>query len=140
MLRPQIFDGDMKKVIKNYPGTKYAAFAAYEMLDNKLCGDWQGLPKCPQMEAGLYEKYAKQYPDGPKAPEALYNATYREGVAVTMYMVQEDKKKADAAAARVQALAEDMKARYPQSDFTDRAASIAFRVQQGIPIYGNDRE
>jgi hypothetical protein len=140
MLRPQIFDGEMKKIIKNYPGTKYAAFAAYEMLDNKLCGDWQGLPKCPEMEAGLYEKYAKQYPDGPKAAEALYNATYREGVVVTMYTVQEDKKKADAAAARVQALAEDMKARYPQSDFTDRAVSIAFRVQQGIPIYGNDRE
>jgi hypothetical protein len=139
-LRPQVFDGEMKKVVKNYPGTKYAALAAYDLLDNKLCGDWQGLPKCPEMESGLYQKYAKEYPDGPKAAEALYNATYREGVAVTMYMVQEDKKKAEAAGARTQALAEDMKTRYPQSDFTDRAASIAYRVQQGIPIYGNDRE
>jgi hypothetical protein len=139
-LRPQLFDGDMKKVIKNYPGTKFAALAAYDMLDNKLCGDWQGLPKCPEMEAGLYEKYAKQYPDSPKAAEALYNATYREGVVVTMYLVQEDKKKSDEAAARTQGLAQDMKAQYPQSDFTARAASIAFRVQQGVPIYGNDRE
>jgi len=139
-LRPQVFDGDMKKVIKNYPGTKYAAMAAYEMLDNKLCGDWQGLPKCPEMESGLYQKYAKEYPDSPKAAEALYNATYREGVAVTMYMVQEDKKKSDAAASRVQALAEEAKAKYSQSDYAARAASIAFRVQQGIPIYGTDRE
>jgi hypothetical protein len=139
-LRPQVFDGDMKKVIKNYPGTKYAGMAAYEMLDNKLCGDWQGLPKCPEMESGLYQKYAKEYPDSPKAPEALFNATYREGVAVTMYMVQEDKKKADAAASRAQAISEELKAKYPQSDYAARAASIAFRVQQGIPIYGNDRE
>ena len=139
-LRPQIFDGDMKKIIKNYPGTKYAAMAAYEMLDNKLCGDWQGLPKCPEMESGLYQKYAKEYPDSPKAAEALYNATYREGVVVTMYMVQEDKKKADAAAARAQTLAEEVKAKYPQSDYAARAVSIAYRVQQGIPIYGNDRE
>jgi hypothetical protein len=139
-LRPQLFDSDMKKVIKNYPGTKYAALAAYDMLDNKLCGDWQGLPKCPEMEAGLYEKYARQYPDSPKAAEALYNATYREGVVVTMYMVQEDKKKSDEAAGRTQALAQDLKAQYPQSDFTARAASIAYRVQQGVPIYGNDRE
>ena len=53
------------------------------MIDNKLCGDWQGLPKCPEMEAGLYQKYAEQYPDGPKAAEALYKATYRQGVLVT---------------------------------------------------------
>jgi outer membrane protein assembly factor BamD (BamD/ComL family) len=139
-LRPQLFDSDMKKVIKTYPGSKYAALAAYDMLDNKLCGDWQGLPKCPEMEAGLYEKYARQYPDSPKAAEALYNATYREGVVVTMYMVQEDKKKSDEAAGRTQALAQDLKAQYPQSDFTARAASIAYRVQQGVPIYGNDRE
>ncbi len=95
-----IYDGEMKKVIKRYPGTKYAALAAYELLDNKLCGDWQGLPKCPEMEAGLYEKYAQQFPDSPKGAEALYNATYREGVVVTMYTVQEDKKKADTAAAK----------------------------------------
>lgn len=139
-LRPQIFDGDMKKVIKLYPGTKYAALAAYEMLDNKLCGDWQGLPKCPEMEAGLYEKYAHQFPDGPKAAEALYNATYREGVVVTMYMVQDDRKRSEAAAARTEALADEVKAKYPQSDFATRAASLAYQVQQGISIYGNDRD
>ena len=139
-LRPQIYEGAMKKVMKLYPGSSYAARAAYEMLDNKLCGDWQGLPKCPEMEAGLYEKYAKQFPDGPKAAEALYNATYRQGVAVTMYTVQEDRKKAAAAAGRTVALAEALKQRYPKSDYAARAAAIAYRVQQGIPVYGNDRD
>jgi hypothetical protein len=139
-LRPQIYDGEMKRVIKRYPGTKYAAMAAYKLLDNKLCGDWQGLPKCPEMEAGLYEKYAQQFPDGPRSAEALFNATYREGVVVTMYTVEENKKKADGAAAKTQALAQTLKAKYPQSDFTARAVDIAFRVAQGIPIYGNDRD
>ncbi len=139
-LRPQIFEGDMKKIMKNYPGSKYAAMAAYAMLDNKLCGDWQGLPKCPEKEAELYEKYAQQYPDGPKTAEALYNATYREAVVVTMYTVEENKKKADAAAARTQSLAQQVQAKFPQTDYAARAVSIAYRVQQGITIYGNDRE
>jgi hypothetical protein len=139
-LRPQIYEGAMKKVMKMYPGSDFAARAAFEMLDNKLCGDWQGLPKCPEMEAGLYEKYAKQYPEGPKAAEALYNATYREGVVVTMYLVQEDRKKSEAAVGRTVALAEELKAKYPKSDYATRAAAIAYRVQQGIPVYGNDRD
>jgi hypothetical protein len=139
-LRPQLYEGEMKKVIKMYPGSKFAALAAYDLLDNKLCGDWQGLPKCPEMETGLYQKYAQQFPDGPKAAEALYNATYRQGVVVTMYNVQEDRKRAQAAAQRTQALAQELKERYPKTDFAARAGSIAFRVSQGIPIYGSDRD
>src|SRR5580658_9301466 len=33
-LRPQIYEGELKKVMKFYPGTQFAAFAAYELLDN----------------------------------------------------------------------------------------------------------
>src|SRR5271169_3339139 len=139
-LRPQLYEGELKKVMKNYPGSKFAALAAYDLLDNKLCGDWQGLPKCPEMETGLYQKYAQQYPDSPKAPEALYDAVYRQGVLVTMYNVQDDRKRADAAAQRTQSLAQDLRQRYPKTDFAARAQSIAFRVAQGIPIYGSDRD
>lgn len=139
-LRPQLYEGELKKVMKMYPGSKFAALAAYDLLDNKLCGDWQGLPKCPEMETGLYQKYAQQYPDSPKAPEALYNAVYRQGVVVTMYNVQEDRKRAQAAAQRTQALAQELKEKYPKTDFTARGDSVAFRVAQGIPIYGNDRD
>jgi hypothetical protein len=139
-LRPQIYEGDMKKVMKNYPGSKFAAQAAFELIDNKLCGDWQGLPKCPEMETGLYEKYAQQFPDSPKAAEALYNATYRQGTLVTMYTVEENRKKAEAAAAHTQALAQQLKAKYSQTDYSARAAAIAYKVQQGIAIFGNDRD
>lgn len=138
-LRPQIYDGEMKKIIKQYPGSKYAALAEWDMIDNKLCGDWQGLPKCPEMETGLYQKYADKYPDSPKAPQALYEAVYRQGVLVSMFG-EDDKRRAQQAAANVQALANAMKQKYPQSDYTARAASIAYRVQQDLPIYGNDRE
>lgn len=139
-LRPQIYEGDLNKVMKKYPGTKQAALAAYDLLDNKVCGDWQGLPKCPEMEAVLYEKYADRYPDSPKAAEALYEATYREGVLVEMYLVDDDKRRSQQAADAVQGLAAEMKQRFPQSDFTARAASIAYRVQQQIPVYGSDRD
>ncbi len=139
-LRPQLYDGEMKKVMKTFPGGGVAALAAYDLLDNKLCGDWQGLPKCPEMETNLYVKYAQQYPDSPKAPEALYNAVYRQGVAVTMYLVQEDRKRSQEAAKRTQALAQELKERYPKTDYAIRGQSIAFRVAQGIPIYGSDRD
>jgi hypothetical protein len=139
-LRPQLYEGELKKVMKTYPGSKFAAMAAYDLLDNKLCGDWQGLPKCPEMETGLYQKYAQQYPDGPRSAEALYNAVYRQGVVVTMYAVQEDRKRSQAAAQRTQALTQELKERYPKTDYAARAESIAFRVSQGIPIYGSDRD
>ncbi len=139
-LRPQLYEGELKRVQKLYPNSPFAARAAFDQLDNKLCGDWQGLPKCPEMEADLYLKYADRYRDGPKSAEALYNAAYREGVLVTMYQVQENQKRADVAAKNCESIAEQMRAQYPKSDYTTRAESIAFRVKQNISIYGNDRD
>ena len=139
-LRPQLYEGDMKRVIKQFPGSVYAFEAAYDLLDNKLCGDWQGLPKCPETEASLYLKYAGNYPESPRAPEAMYNAIYRTGVLVTMYQVEDATKRAADAAKRTQDLTADMQSRFPNSDYTRRAQSIAFRVRQGVSIYGNDRE
>ena len=130
----------MKRLIKTYPGTKFAAHAAFKLIDNKLCGDWQGLPKCPEMESGLYEKYAQQFPDGPNTAESLYAAEYRQGVLVTMYTVEENRKRAESAASRTQALAEQLRARFPASDYAARGTSLAFRVSQGIPVFGNDRD
>ena len=139
-LRPQLYEGELKRVQKFYPNSPVAARAAFDQLDNKLCGDWQGLPNCPEKEADLYLKYADRYRDGPKSAEALYNAAYRMGVLVTMYRVQENQKRAEVAAKNCESIAQQMRAQYPKSDFTDRAESIAFRVKQNISIYGNDRD
>jgi hypothetical protein len=139
-LRPQIYDGEMKRLAKLYPGSRQAMLAAWDLLDNKLCGDWQGLPKCPEMEANLYLKYAGQYPESPKAEEAMYDAVYRKGVLVSMYLVQDDRKRSEDAARQVQGLADEMKDRFARSDYTARAMSVAYRVKQGIPIFGSDRD
>ena len=139
-LRPQLYEGDLKRVIKQFPNSVHAFEAAYDLLDNKLCGDWQGLPKCPEQEASLYLKYAGNYPESPRAPEAMYEAVYRTGVLVTMYQVEDATKRSVDAAKRTQDLAADMQAKFPNSDYTRRAQSIAFRVRQGVSIYGNDRE
>jgi len=139
-LRPQLYEGELRKVMKFYPDSPVAARAAFDLLDSKLCGDWQGLPKCPEQESQLYQKYADHYPGGPKSAEALYDAAYRQGALVTMYLVDEDKKRSDAAAKNCQSIADELRKNYPQSDYTARAQSIAYRVAQGIPIYGSDRD
>lgn len=139
-LRPQLYEGELKRVMKLYPASPFAARAAFDLIDQKLCGDWQGLPKCPEMETQLYLKYAEHYPDGPKSAEALYDAAYRQGVLVTMYGIDDDKKKADQATKNCTSIADQLRARYAKSDYAARAASLAFRVQQGIPVYGSDRD
>jgi hypothetical protein len=138
-LRPRIYEGELRRVMKLYPNSPFAARADFDLLDAKLCGDWQGLPKCPELETNLYLKYADHYPGGPKSAEALYDAAYRQGVVVTMYNLDENPKQAEAAARNCQAIAEELRKDYPASDFTARAAAVAYRVSQGIAVYGSDR-
>jgi len=52
-MRGQINEEWMKLVNKKYPGTKWAELASFRMLDNKLCGDWEGRSKCPDKEAEI---------------------------------------------------------------------------------------
>jgi len=47
-LHHQIDEDYMKRVIKKYPGTRWADLAAYHLLYNKLCGDWEAEAKCPE--------------------------------------------------------------------------------------------
>jgi len=61
-LREGIDEQWMKLVMKKYPGTKWADLAAFHLIDNKLCGDWQGASKCPDKESEQYEKYVKEHP------------------------------------------------------------------------------
>ncbi len=138
--RPALYQDGLKKVIKQQPGSKFAALAAYDLLDAKMCGDWQGLPKCPAMESEAYEKYANQFPEGPKTAEALWNATYRQGVLVSMYTAEDNRKRADAAAARAHALRDDLQAKFAATDYAARAQALVYRVEQGIAIYGSDRD
>jgi len=139
-LRQQLDEDEMKKIIKKYPGTKWADLAAYDLLDNKICGDWQGSEKCPEKESELYLKYADEHPDGPKAAEALYKAAWRQAAAADMYSADNEDKKSDVARSRAKDLAGRLQTKYPQTDYAPRAAGLVYKLEQGIPIYGVDRE
>jgi hypothetical protein len=139
-LREQMDEDEMKKILKFYPRTRQATLAAFELLDNKFCGDWQGQEKCPEKESELYEKYASEFPDGPRTAEALYEATYREAVLVDMFSVDGNDNKANAAKGRAHDLAGRLKDKFPQTDYAGRAAALIFRIDQGIPVYGIEHE
>src|SRR5271168_590659 len=139
-LREQIDDEELHKLRKNYPNSKWADLADWDLLDNKVCGDWQGSTKCPQKEAEMYEKYAQDHPSSPRAPEALYNAVYRQGALNDIYSANGDEKKAAEAKTRAVTIAGTIATKYPQSDYAARAASLVYQLQESIPIYGNDRQ
>jgi len=136
-LRGQMNEDWMKLVNKKYPGTKWAELASFRMIDNKLCGDWEGISKCPDKEADIYEKYANEHPQSPAAPEALYNAAWRRAALIEIYKIEPNQKKAAESKDRAQALAQKIVSQYGQSDWALRARRLIFYVQQGIPTYGN---
>ena len=136
-MRGQINEEWMKLVMKKYPGTKWADLAAFHLIENKLCGDWQGASKCPEKEADLYEKYAKEHEQSPAAPEALYDAAWRYSALIEIYKTEANQKKSEESKSRALALAQKIVSQYPQSDWTLRAQDLIFYIQQGVPTYGN---
>jgi hypothetical protein len=136
-LRQGMNEDYFKKVMKKFPNTKWAYLAAYHLIDNKLCGDWQGLSKCPVKEAEIYEKYAAEYPQSPAAGEALYHAAYRWSALIEIYKSEDQQKKSDESKGRAMAIAEKAIAQAGQSDWGARARRLLYMVQQGIPTYGN---
>ena len=139
-MRGEIDPYYMKEVMKKFPGTKWADLAAYHLIDNKLCGDWRGLPKCPEKESELYEKYAAEHPQSPAAPEALYKAAWRQAALIEIYHGENQEQKAAAAKQRALALTSRAISTYPQSDWAARAQTLAFLIEQGVIVYGNTVE
>ena len=136
-MRGQIDEEWMKLVMKKFPGTKWADLAAFHLIENKLCGDWQAASKCPDKEADMYEKYAKEHEQSPTAPEALYGAAWRRSALIEIYKNEANQKKAEEAKSRALALAQKIVSQYAQSDWSPRAQMLIFYVQQGVPTYGN---
>ena len=133
-------ESEMKLIEKQFPGSKWASYAAYELIDNKLCGDWQGAEKCPEKEAGYYGEFADRYPDSPRAPQALYEAAWRLACAGDMWISDNDEKRSTDDRNRSVAAAAHLLEKYPATDYAARAAGLAYKVQHAIPIYGSDRQ
>jgi hypothetical protein len=136
-MRGQIGEEWMKLVIKKFPDTKWADLASFHLIDNKLCGDWQGASRCPEKEADIYEKYVSEHEQSPAAAEALYDAAWRRAALIDIYKTEANQKKSEEAKGRALALAKKIVTQYPQSDWSLRAQKLIFYIQQGVPTWGN---
>ncbi len=137
-LRLPIDEEHMKRVIKKFPGTKWADLAAYHLIDNKLCGEWEAQAQCPEKEAAIYLKYVEDHPKSPKAAEALYKAAWRYSALIVIYTTDNQAKKADDSNARALSTAKKLISQYPSDeDWSDRAQRLVYMVQNKIPTFGN---
>ena len=139
-LREGMDEKYMKEVMKKYPGTKWADLAAFHLIENKLCGDWQAASKCPAKEAEMYEKYAAEHPQSPAAPEALYDAASRYAALIEIYKTEEQPKKSEESKNKALTLSQKITDQFSQTDWGPRAARMQYLVSQGIPTYGNAQQ
>jgi len=137
-LKYQLDENYMRKVIKKFPGTKWADLAAYRLLDNKTCGDWAAEAKCPELEASLYMKYADEHAQSPKTPEALYKAAWRYSALIVIYKTNNDAKKAADSTARATSVSKKIMSQFPDNnDWSSRAERLLYMIQNNIPTFGN---
>ncbi len=139
-MREQMDEDALHKVIKLNPHTRWADLAAFDLIDNKLCGDWQGTVQCPQKESEIYEKYADEHPDGPRTAQALYQAVYRQAELRDMFAANGDDKKSDSAKSHAHDLAARLKDHFASTDYAWRAGALVYKLDEGVPVYGIDRE
>ena len=129
-------DRFLREVISKFPGTKWADLAAFDLLDEQLCGAWNGLAECPAKEAEAYERYAREHPQSPKFGEALFSAAFRQGSLVDIYRIANDKEKSNAAHNKALALAQELAGNAAQGEWRFRAADLVYKLQQNIALYG----
>jgi len=139
-LREGMNEDLMRQVIKKFPGSKWADLAAFHLIENKLCGDWQGSSKCPEKEAEIYEKYAREHPQSPADAEALYDAAWRFSALIEIYKTEDQAKKSDQSKDKAIATAQKVATDFPQSDWGARAERLLYLIQQGVPTYGNAQQ
>ena len=138
--RQPIDEQAMRLVHKKFPGTKWADMASFEMLENKLCGDWAAASKCPEKEAEMYEKYAGEHPNSPKAAEAYYDAAYRWAALMTIYTSEGQSKKIPEAQKRAEETAQKAIAKNASPEWNAKAERLLYMVQKNVPAYGTSVE
>src|SRR6478736_6133037 len=126
----------LREVIAKFPQSNQAELAAYDLLEGQMCQEWRGQAECPQKESAIYEQYAREHPQSPKAAEALYNAAWRQAALADIYRIENDVAKSDAARKKATALAQQIAGQYPQGDWKPRALDLIYKLEKKIPIYG----
>jgi len=139
-MRDQMDEEEMKRVIKYYPHTRQADFAAYALIENKLCGDWQGQPKCPEKESEYYEKYCRRKLRMAAHGAGALSGRVPPGGVVDMFAADGSDNKSNNAKAHAHELAAKLKDHFAQSDYCWRAAALGTKLDQGVPVLRHDRE
>lgn len=130
-------DEELMRLLKRkFPKTKWADMADFHLIENKLCGDWQGLSKCPEDEAERYEEYAREHPNSPKLAEALYEAARRYAALITIYQTEGKSGEIGKARSRALATIQRITGLANPNDWAHRAHRLAFLIEQNVPQYG----
>jgi hypothetical protein len=126
----------LQEVITKFPQSKQAELAAFDLLEGKLCPEWRGLAECPTKESVLYEQYAHEHPQSPKAAEALFDAAWRQASLADIYRLSDDRDKSDAARKKAIVLAQQIQNQFPQGDWKPRAIDLIYKLEKKIVLYG----
>jgi hypothetical protein len=125
----------LREVIAKFPQSKQAELAAYDLLDGQLCPEWRGQTECPTKEAALYEQYAHEHPQSPKATEALYNAAWRQAALTDIYRINNDREKSEAARKKSIALAQQVQSQQQYPDWKMRSTELIYKLEKKIPVF-----
>jgi TolA-binding protein len=124
----------LREAIAKFPQSKQAELAAYDLLEGQICPEWRGMAECPTKESALYEQYAHEHPQSPKAAEALYNAAWRQAALTDIYRINNDCAQSDAARKKGVALAQQVQSQQDQ-DWKTRATDLIYKLEKKIPVY-----
>jgi hypothetical protein len=130
----------LNEVIAKFPGSKQAELAAFDLLEGKMCTEWRGQAECPQKESALYEQYAHEHPQSPKAAEALYNAAWRQAALADIYRIDNNREKSEGARKKAIALAQQIQTQYPDGDWKPRSFDLIYKLEKKIVLYGYSDE
>jgi hypothetical protein len=130
----------LREVIAKFPQSKQAELAAYDLLEGQLCTEWRGQAECPTKESALYEQYAHEHPQSPKAAEALYDAAWRQAALADIHRINNDREKSEAARKRALALAQQISSQYSEGDWKPRAMDLVYKLEKKITLYGPAEE
>ena len=140
-MRDQMDEDELKKVIKHYPHTRQADLAAFDLIDNKLCGDWQGSHAMPGEGIRDLREICRRISRRPAHRAGSLPGRLPPGRAHRHVRRRRQRRKSSDAhnqAARPGRAAQRQVSPTPIT--ACRAGALVFKLDEGVPVYGIDRE
>jgi hypothetical protein len=138
-MRDQMDEDELKKIIKLYPHTREADLAAFELIDNKLCGDWQGSPKCPKKKPSSTRNTPPNSLTAPAPRRPSTRPSTARPSSTTCLPPTAATRKPTRPTTTPKTLASTSQTS-SRSPITPASRAIVFKLDQGVPVYGIDRE